>query len=363
MAGEPLAPISFTKTALSLAPEGRYSSRDWHDWWCSEDARVYQFIGQDNIYFYCVAQPALWEALGWGLTQDVPVANYHILFMNKKASSSGKIVPPMAAELLDAYTPEQLRAHWLSLGLDQKAVSFNPKAFDTSVSHKDKKTGEDVLVRDDPRVVDPALKESAFLTNIFNRLARSCFYGAANVCDAHLPAAAPAADAVHAAREAVLAFERRAYEFDAHGALAVAEEFCRAANKRWDEASKAAKGDDAAYEQALADAFVALRATALLMHPARARWLREDLRAHGLLGGAVLQLGARLRRPGGACGRARRDAREPRHRAAAPALRLLREAPVAGEGQVTHPSGSGQGGSGAQTACREERSARTRTLR
>ena len=31
-------------------------SLDWRDWWASEDARVYQFIGQDNIYFYCVAQ-------------------------------------------------------------------------------------------------------------------------------------------------------------------------------------------------------------------------------------------------------------------------------------------------------------------
>ena len=127
---------------------------------------------------------------------------------------------------------------------------------------------EDVLTRDDPRVVDPALKESAFLTNIFNRLARSCFYGAANVCEGHLPAAAPSEQAVEAAREATLAFERRAYEFDAHGALGVAEEFARAANKRWDEASKAARGDDAAYEAALADAFVALRTTALLMHPA-----------------------------------------------------------------------------------------------
>ena len=181
------APISFTQTALDLdAQTGgtRFSTDDWRDWWCSEDARVYQFIGQDNIYFYCVAQPALWDALDWGLVQDTPIANYHILFMNKKASSSGAIKPPMAAELLDAYTPEQLRAHWLSLGLDQKAVSFNPKPFDTSVSHKDKKTGEEVLVKDDPRIVDPALKESAFLTNIFNRLARSCFYGAANVCDA-----------------------------------------------------------------------------------------------------------------------------------------------------------------------------------
>ncbi len=262
------APISFVQTALATAPEGTYSSTDWRDWWCADDAKVYQFIGQDNIYFYCVAQPAIWEALDWGLFQDTPVANYHILFMNKKASSSGAIKPPMAEELLGSYTAEQLRCHWLSLGLDQKAVSFSPKAFDTSVSHKDKKTGEDVLVKDDPRVVDPALKESAFLTNIFNRLARSCFYGAQNVCGGHLPATQPDADVVEAAQAATLAFERAAYAFDAHGALAAAEDFARAANKRWGDESKAAKGDDDAYEHALANAFVALRTTTLLMHAA-----------------------------------------------------------------------------------------------
>ena len=262
------APISFVQTVLAEAPEGRYSSRDWHDWWCADDAAVYQFIGQDNIYFYCVAQPAMWEALNWNLFQDTPIANYHILFMNKKASSSGKIKPPMASELLEHYTAEQLRCHWLSLGLDQKAVSFAPKAFDTSVSHKDKKTGEEILVCNDPRVADPALKESAFLTNIFNRLARSCFYGAANACGCHLPEIAPHEDAVETARKATLDFERAAYTFDAHGALTIVESFCRTANKRWDDASKASKGDNAAYEQALADAFVALRTTALLMHPA-----------------------------------------------------------------------------------------------
>ncbi len=262
------APISFVQTVLDRAPEGRYSSVDWRDWWCSDDARVYQFIGQDNIYFYCVAQPAMWEALGWGLIQDTPVANYHILFMNKKASSSGAIAPPMAEELLEAYTAGQLRCHWLSLGLDQRAVSFAPKAFDTSVSHKNKKTGEEVLVRDDPRVVDPALKESAFLTNIFNRLARSCFYGAAKACASHLPRVEPDAEVVEACREATLAFERAAHGFDAHGALAVAEQFCRAANKRWGDESKAAKGDDAATEHALANAFAALRTVTLLMHPA-----------------------------------------------------------------------------------------------
>ena len=262
------APISFVQTVLANAPEGRYSSTDWHDWWCADDAKVFQFIGQDNIYFYCIAQPAMWEALDWGLFQDTPVANYHILFMNKKASSSGKIKPPMAEELLDHYTPEQLRTHWLSLALDQKAVSFSPKPYDTSVSHKDKKTGEEILVKDDPRVVDPALKESAFLTNIFNRLARSCFYGAANNCDGHLPEVAPEQEVVDAANEAMLAFERACAVFDAHTALSVAEEYCRAANKRWGDESKAAKDNHDAYVQALANAFRALRTVTLLMHPA-----------------------------------------------------------------------------------------------
>jgi methionyl-tRNA synthetase len=174
----------------------------------------------------------------------------------------------MAAELLEHYTPEQLRCHWLSLGLDQKAVSFSPKPYDTSVSHRDKKTGEEVLVKDDPRVVDPALKESAFLSNIFNRLARSCFYGAQNACGGHLPTRDAADDVMEACERATLKYERFAHDFDAHGALAVAEAFARDANKRWGDESKAAKGDDAAYEAALANAFAALRTTTLLMHPA-----------------------------------------------------------------------------------------------
>lgn len=262
------APISFVQTALAEGAPGRYSSTDWHDWWCADDARVFQFIGQDNIYFYCVAQPAMWEALGWGLKQTTPVANYHILFMNKKASSSGAIKPPMAAELLEHYTAEQLRAHWLSLALDAKAVSFSPKPYDTSVSRKGKAGAPDLLVRDDPRVVDPALKESAFLTNIFNRLARSCFYGAAKACGAHLPAVEASDEVVEGCREATLAFERTVYDMDFHGALAAVEEFCRAANKRWDAASRAAGDDAKAYVAALANAFAELRTTALLMHAA-----------------------------------------------------------------------------------------------
>ena len=257
------APISFTQTALALDAAGdggtRYASDDWRAWWCEPEAAQFQFIGQDNIYFYCVAQPGLWNALDWGLDQSVPVANYHILFMGKKASSSGAVKPPMATELLECYTSEQLRAHWLSLGLADKPVSFSPKPWET-----------DPAKRDDPRVADPALKESALLTNVFNRLARSCFYGAAEACDLHLPAGAPSEAVQEACTQALLDFEARMYVLDFPGAMRVAENCIRDANKRWSDASKAARnaGDADAYRAALVDAFAALRVAAILMHPA-----------------------------------------------------------------------------------------------
>ena len=257
------APISFTQAVLAADAHNdggtRYASDDWRAWWCEPEAAQFQFIGQDNIYFYCVAQPGLWDALDWELDQSVPVANYHILFMGKKASSSGAVKPPMACDLLDHYTPEQLRAHWLSLGLADKPVSFSPKPWET-----------DPAKRDDPRVADPALKESALLTNVFNRLARSCFYGAAEACDLHLPAGAPSEAVQAACTKALLDFEARMHVLDFPGAMRVAEDCIRDANKRWSDASKAARnaGDTDAYRSALVDAFAALRVAALLMHPA-----------------------------------------------------------------------------------------------
>ena len=75
--------------------------------------------------------------------------------MDKKASSSSDIKPPMAKELLNFYTAEQLRMHFLSLGLSNKSVSFKPQVY----MNEEEKNG-----------VDTVLKEGNLLTNVFNRL-------------------------------------------------------------------------------------------------------------------------------------------------------------------------------------------------
>lgn len=257
-------------------PEPAYAhgSLDWHDWWCSDDAAIYQFIGQDNIYFYCIAQTAMWEALGWNLHQSTVSANYHLLYMGKKASSSSQTPPPPADDLLNHYTCEQMRAHWLSLGLSEKPVSFSPKAYDTRVSGKDKE-GNEILACEDKRVIDPALKEGALLTGVFNRLARSCFYGVAvkegdeaSYRTGCIPAGEPTPEVMQASQQAALAFEQYMYKFETHHALSVCDEYLRAANKRWSDASKAAKNaqDDDAMALALVNAFHELRVATILMH-------------------------------------------------------------------------------------------------
>lgn len=260
------APLSFT---MARNDDRGLSRSAWRSFWCKKDATVYQFIGQDNLYFYGVAQTAMWEALRdrdmvTGEPTDAPlrqtrlIANHHILFGNKKASSSGAVKPPSADELLDHYTVEQLRAHFLALGLDQKSVGFKPKPFLATEEEKA-----------DPRVADPVLKEGALLTNVFNRLARSCFYEAQKNFDGCMPLGRPTQECIDKVHDTMRTYDFTMHRVELHAIMSQMDEFIRWANKRWADGIREATNteDDAMRRQVLLDSFYLLRVACLLMHP------------------------------------------------------------------------------------------------
>lgn len=162
------APISFTKTYLKKIGK---DENEWKKYWCDLDSQVYQFIGEDNIYFYGPAQMAIWFNLQDGkptvdikngdLNIPIMVANKHSLFLGKKASSSSEVKPPMANDLLDYYTPEQLRFHMLSMNVGNNNASFMAKPFNPDAK---------------PEEIDPVTKEGSLLTNVYNRALRTLFY-------------------------------------------------------------------------------------------------------------------------------------------------------------------------------------------
>lgn len=254
------APISFTKTYLKQ--QGKPED-EWEKYWKSTDSEVFQFIGQDNIYFYGIAEMAMFIALqgkenltafpsDGQYTLPTLVANNHILFLNKKASSSGDIKPPMAEDLLEYYTAEQLRAHFLGLGLSLKSVSFQPKPLNPSAGEKD---------------ADPVEREGKMLSNVFNRVARSCFYTIQKYGEPIMPMGQVSEEVLHDAKETILKYEHAMYKFEFHTVMNLMDTYIRDANKFWAKNIKDAEADTEKRNQVLIDTLHMVKTAMVLMHP------------------------------------------------------------------------------------------------
>lgn len=250
------APISFTKAYFKRLG---MPDDEWKKYWCDKEAGVFQFIGQDNIYFYGVAQMPLWMAQQGSkdltihpkdgdLQLTTLVANHHILFLDKKASSSGSIKPPMAADLLNYYTADQLRAHFISLALGNKSVSFMPQPLNPEAN-----TNEP----------DPVLAQGNLYTNVLNRLVRGCFYSAQKYFDGKLPYGEVSEQYKQIAERTILNYESHMYRFELHQVMNDLDSYIRNASKFWSKNSN----DEANIRQTLIDAFYMVRVAAVLSHP------------------------------------------------------------------------------------------------
>ena len=248
------APISFTKTYL----ESIGASKDeWKSYWNNDDALVYQFIGEDNIYFYAVAEMGLFKGLeGTDLEVNLPhvIPNRHILFMDTKASSSSEIKPPMADELLEHYTPEQLRMHFMSLGLSSKSTGFKPQVY---------------MKEEERQGVDMVLKDGNLLTNVFNRLIRSCFYTTQMYFKGKIPTGDVSESILNLAEEKVVEYEKHMYNHEFHRIAYVLDAYIREVNKYFAAKSREADANDdlELRRQLMIDCFYACKVMAILVHP------------------------------------------------------------------------------------------------
>lgn len=255
------APISFTKAFLESQNNDKES---WKDWWCSKDSKVYQFIGEDNVYFYGPAQMAMFMAQQGKSPLANPadgelqltnlIVNNHIMFLDKKASSSSEIKPPTAKQLLEYYTAEQLRAHFLALGLGLKSVGVRPKPLNPKANEKES---------------DPVLKEGNLLTNVFNRAIRSCFYTVQKYTDCKIPFGEISNNVIKEANETIIEFERLMSKCEFHIIMNLMDSYIRNINKYWSKNIREADAndDEKLREQVLIDVFHMVRTATVLMHP------------------------------------------------------------------------------------------------
>lgn len=250
------APVSFTRAYLKSIGKPNDA---WRDWWCSDEAAVYQFIGEDNIYFYALAEGALFKALNadgdWNIKMPTIVPNKHILFFNAKASSSGKIKPPMAQELLTHYSAEQLRAHFFGLNLDNASVPFQPKPYNPNPTNQG----------------DPVYKEWSMFTNFLNRAVRTLFYSFQKYNNGvqTLPQGDVSAEILQKCEETIVEHENRMYRFEFSDVTIGLEEFFKYINKTLSERMSALQNsfDEAGFKQTILDGLHLIKTATALAHP------------------------------------------------------------------------------------------------
>jgi methionyl-tRNA synthetase len=131
-----IAPISFSTVALR---EKGLDAQQLKDFWCDPDARIYQFLGVDNVFFYVLMQGAMWLGTQADINR-LPLKGeyqlndvfscFHLLVDGEKMSKSrGNFYT--GDQLIDemGYSVDQVRHYLALLSLPEKSSNFDFKHF------------------------------------------------------------------------------------------------------------------------------------------------------------------------------------------------------------------------------------------
>jgi methionyl-tRNA synthetase len=126
-----IAPIAFSKVALKERGEDPARCAEF---WRDPESVIYQFLGQDNVFFYTLMQGAMWLAMQED-PHRLPVAGelnmteifacFHLLVGGKKMSkSTGNFYTGDELLLDKGYDKDQIRYYLALLGLHEKRSDF-----------------------------------------------------------------------------------------------------------------------------------------------------------------------------------------------------------------------------------------------
>jgi methionyl-tRNA synthetase len=113
---------------VALSKQGRYP-KEWERFWKDPEARIFQFLGQDNVYFYVLMQGAMWIGVNDNYTMTDIYSVFHLMVNGEKMSKSrGNFYS--GDQLIEemGYAPDQVRYFLSTLSLAEKQSNFD---FDT----------------------------------------------------------------------------------------------------------------------------------------------------------------------------------------------------------------------------------------
>jgi methionyl-tRNA synthetase len=122
-----IAPISFTKVALKKMGK---SDTEWERFWKDPEAKIYQFLGQDNVYFYVLMQGAMWFGVNDHYTMTDVYSVFHLMVNGEKMSKSrGNFYSGDQLTEEMGFDPDQVRYFLSTLGLPDKQSNFDFETF------------------------------------------------------------------------------------------------------------------------------------------------------------------------------------------------------------------------------------------
>src|SRR5690606_6484607 len=92
--------------------------------------RIFQFLGQDNVYFYVLMQGAMWLGVKDNYTMTDVYSVFHLMVNGEKMSKSrGNFYSGDQLTEEMGYHPDQIRYFLSTLGLADKQSNFDFETF------------------------------------------------------------------------------------------------------------------------------------------------------------------------------------------------------------------------------------------